>query len=177
MSSVYLSFFTNDQTPQYGGDDSIRITQRSAISEGASSNSKHISMPNHVGTHIDFPRHFGVEGKTINDYPADFWTHDYYAQIDDSKCIGCGLCEKRCQVDAAKVIDNTAIIDLTRCIGCGLCVSTCNQNAIKLVPVDKPKKIHEGMDDFYEDLYKHKKGPLRTMFMALKLKKGKRWHS
>ena len=30
-------------------------------------------MPNHSGTHIDFPNHFSDEGKIINDYPASFW--------------------------------------------------------------------------------------------------------
>lgn len=76
MNSVYLSYFINNNTPQYGGDDAIDIRQRSSISEGDSSNSTHISMPNHVGTHIDFPRHFSIDGKTINDYPADFWIFD-----------------------------------------------------------------------------------------------------
>ena len=46
-------------------------------------------MPNHVGTHIDFPRHFGVDGKTINDYTAEFWTFnnpfvlEYKAQVEE----------------------------------------------------------------------------------------------
>ena len=76
MKSVYLSYYINNRTPQYGGDDAIAILQRSSIADGDSSNSKQISMPNHVGTHIDFPRHFSIDGKTLNDYPADFWTFD-----------------------------------------------------------------------------------------------------
>lgn len=76
MKSVYLSFFINNSTPQYGGDDAIAIHQRSSIAKGDSSNSKQINMPNHVGTHIDFPRHFSIDGKTINNYPPDFWSFD-----------------------------------------------------------------------------------------------------
>ena len=73
MKSVFLSYYVNNNTPQYGGDDAIAIYQRSSIAEGDSSNSKQISMPNHVSTHIDFPRHFSIDGKTLNDYPADYW--------------------------------------------------------------------------------------------------------
>jgi kynurenine formamidase len=76
LKSYYLSYFINKNTPQYGGDDAILISQRSTISKGDSSNSKNISMPNHVGTHIDFPRHFSINGKTINDYSADYWFFD-----------------------------------------------------------------------------------------------------
>jgi len=82
MNFSYLSYFINNSTPQYGGDDAITISQRSAITKGDSSNSKFISMPNHVGTHIDFPKHFSVDGKTINDYPADFWVFNYPFVID-----------------------------------------------------------------------------------------------
>ena len=73
MNFSYLSYFINNTTPQYGDGDAIAISQYSAITKGDSSNSKFISMPNHVGTHIDFPKHFSVDGKTINDYPAEFW--------------------------------------------------------------------------------------------------------
>jgi len=73
MAYSYLSFFIDDNTPQYGGDKAIKIGQRSSIIKGDSSNSKMLVLPNHVGTHIDFPSHFSVAGKVINDYPADFW--------------------------------------------------------------------------------------------------------
>lgn len=32
-----------------------------------------MKFPSHSGTHIDFPKHFSDEGKTSNDYSADFW--------------------------------------------------------------------------------------------------------
>ncbi len=73
MKSVLLSFPIHNMTPQYGGARDITIRQRTSIARGDSSNSQFISMPNHVGTHIDFPKHFSADGKTINDYPAEFW--------------------------------------------------------------------------------------------------------
>ena len=104
-------------------------------------------------------------------------THDFYANIDKSKCIGCGICEKRCQLDAIYINNKIASIDLTRCLGCGLCVSTCKQNAINLIPVKQPKEIHESTDSFFEDLYKNKKGFLKTLIMALRIKIGKQWRT
>lgn len=74
MDFYFLSHFINNETPEYGGGKEINISQRSSISNGDSSNSKMLKLPNHVGTHIDFPNHFSAEGKTINEYDADFWT-------------------------------------------------------------------------------------------------------
>lgn len=82
MESKYLSFFINNQTPVYGGEEIIKISQRNSISKGDSANSKLVFLPNHTGTHIDFPKHFGDEGKTINDYTADFWFFNHPFLID-----------------------------------------------------------------------------------------------
>ena len=70
---MFLSYFINEQTPIYGGERAIQVEKRSEISKGASSNTKYLKLPNHTGTHIDFPKHFSDEGKVINDYPASFW--------------------------------------------------------------------------------------------------------
>ncbi|TFG21319.1 MAG: 4Fe-4S dicluster domain-containing protein [Promethearchaeota archaeon] len=110
-------------------------------------------------------------------HPADFWTHDFHAEVNIDLCIGCGLCEKKCNVNAITVKDKKAIVNLTRCIGCGICVVSCKQEAIELVPVKDPKEIPKTYDDFYESIYKHKKGLLRRLFMGLKMRKGKRWYS
>ncbi len=89
MNCTYLSYFINNDTPQYGGDKAIDIQQRSSISKGDSSNSTLLHLPNHVGTHIDFPKHFGDQGKTINDYDAGFWEFtqpfllDYQADAEE----------------------------------------------------------------------------------------------
>jgi kynurenine formamidase len=72
-NTIYLSYYINSQTPLYGGEQSIFIEKRGQISNGDSSNTKYLKLPNHTGTHIDFPYHFSNEGKNINNYPASFW--------------------------------------------------------------------------------------------------------
>jgi len=71
--TLFLSYYINETTPLYGGEKAILVEKRSEISKGASSNTKYLKLPNHSGTHIDFPNHFSDAGKRINDYPASFW--------------------------------------------------------------------------------------------------------
>ena len=70
---VYLSYPLSRKTPAYGGGDSIKIRQEKNIEHGDSCNTQHWSLSNHLGTHIDFPRHFVQAGKTSNDYSPEFW--------------------------------------------------------------------------------------------------------
>lgn len=73
MSAIYLSWPISDDTPGYGGKSNITISPISSISEGDTANSKHYDIWNHIGTHIDFPNHFFDNGKTIDNYSAEFW--------------------------------------------------------------------------------------------------------
>ena len=70
---IYLSHYLNDQTPLYGGVEEITISKSTSINDGNTANTLHISIPNHAGTHIDVPKHFFNEGKSLSDYPASFW--------------------------------------------------------------------------------------------------------
>lgn len=45
-------------------------------------------------------------------------------------CIGCKMCEKVCQFDAVKVIDNVAYIDTEKCTNCGACAEKCPKKII-----------------------------------------------
>ena len=45
-------------------------------------------------------------------------------------CIGCKMCEKACQFDAVKVLDNVAHIDPEKCTGCGACAAKCPKKDI-----------------------------------------------
>lgn len=71
----YLSYFISEATtPLYGGDrESLKIRPFRQMSAGDTANAQVWSLNNHTGTHIDFPRHFSIDGKTINDYTPDFW--------------------------------------------------------------------------------------------------------
>ena len=58
--------------------------------------------------------------------------------IDREKCAGCGLCSRKCPVQAISVTDYTAPgkrrpaleIDTKKCIKCGACMETCKFKAI-----------------------------------------------
>ncbi len=72
--------------------------------------------------------------------PADAVKSNFYAQVDEQLCTGCGTCVERCQMEAVEVGEETAVVDLNRCIGCGLCVSSCPTGAMGLV-----KKAEESL--------------------------------
>lgn len=71
---------------------------------------------------------------------------NYYSVIDDDVCIGCGVCEKRCQVKAISMVDGKPVIDLSNCIGCGLCVTGCPVNAAKLLLKPEDERIEPPRD-------------------------------
>ena len=73
MSWIYLSHTLSESTPLYNDDGSIQIQKLRKMSDGDSCNSSQLSMPVHSGTHIDAPYHFDQNGKTLDQYPADFW--------------------------------------------------------------------------------------------------------
>lgn len=48
-------------------------------------------------------------------------------------CIGCKICEKKCEAGAISVQNNHATIDGTKCTGCGVCANACPQKCITLL--------------------------------------------
>ncbi len=64
--------------------------------------------------------------------PAEEVHSNYYAVINETECVACGLCEERCHMDAI-TLDDTAVVNLDRCIGCGVCIPVCDADAIKLL--------------------------------------------
>ncbi len=50
--------------------------------------------------------------------------------VCESGCIGCRLCEKKCEFDAIRVIEQHAVIDYEKCQGCGVCCDVCPTHAI-----------------------------------------------
>ena len=56
----------------------------------------------------------------------------YMARIDKDKCIGCGICEDECPVNAIQVDNEKALVNEALCIGCGICVSNCPEETIHL---------------------------------------------
>ncbi|MFX1276116.1 MAG: ATP-binding protein [Promethearchaeota archaeon] len=65
--------------------------------------------------------------------PSQYFATNYNAEVDDSQCNGCGICEERCQMDAITIENECSNVNLSRCIGCGVCIPTCPNDAIYLV--------------------------------------------
>ena len=73
---IYLSYLIHPEAPAYGGNQAFFDEPDKQMEKGDSCNTRLWRMSNHMGTHIDFPRHFSIEGKTLNDFPASFWFFD-----------------------------------------------------------------------------------------------------
>lgn len=51
-------------------------------------------------------------------------------QVDKQKCVGCGICAKKCPMEAATVTEKKADISCHNCIVCGVCAHSCPMQAI-----------------------------------------------
>ena len=60
----------------------------------------------------------------------------YKARIDTDKCIGCGMCAKKCNFMAIEIKDGKAVVDDDKCMGCEGCLQFCKKDAITLELVD-----------------------------------------
>jgi len=94
--------------------------------------------------------------------PVDFWASNFYAVVETAACNGCGNCERRCQVGAARVSKQKkkTSVDLNRCIGCGLCIPTCPQKAMSLKKRADEVRPPQTRDELYDIIMSHKKGSL-----------------
>lgn len=73
-----LSYFIDYRTPMYGGKNGFISKTVSSIKNGDTANTSEWKLPNHIGTHVDFPNHFYAKGQTVEDFPPEFWI--YYGE-------------------------------------------------------------------------------------------------
>jgi NAD-dependent dihydropyrimidine dehydrogenase PreA subunit len=63
-------------------------------------------------------------------------TTGFLPVLNADSCIGCGKCEKVCQVEVIKMNENAGeqvpVIDEDLCLGCGLCVRSCPSKSLSL---------------------------------------------
>lgn len=83
-SVIFLSFPLNADTPAYGDGSRLSVRAVNRIHNGDSCNTSEWTIPNHLGTHIDAPRHFDAEGMTIDQYAPEFWVCDRIGLADVS---------------------------------------------------------------------------------------------
>lgn len=78
--------------------------------------------------------------------PASLVSTPFVASLNTDTCKGCGVCLKRCQMEAISLADKKAVLDLNRCIGCGLCVNTCPTESLSLLRKAKAKQPYVPKD-------------------------------
>lgn len=68
-------------------------------------------------------------------------TTGFLPVLNENSCIGCGKCEKACQVDLIKMHQvhgkNIPSIEENLCLGCGLCVRVCPNKSLYLKSIGR----------------------------------------
>jgi len=87
----------------------------------------------------------------LKEFPktVDFFSTNYYAQINADECVGCGTCIDVCQIDAIKMKNEVSKVNIWRCIGCGNCVASCPEEAIQLMKKDKLEIPFENEEELF----------------------------
>jgi kynurenine formamidase len=83
MKVVYLSHPLSENTPSYGNRDSVKIIPKSRIEDGETANTSVWTLTNnHIGTHVDVPKHFYDNGKTLTDVEPHEWIFNKVVLVD-----------------------------------------------------------------------------------------------
>ena len=82
MSWNFLSYSLSIDLTSYGKGEGIKVHQDKSICNGDTCNTCRIEIPNHYGTHIDFPKHFSDSGKDIDSYSANCFQSSQIQLID-----------------------------------------------------------------------------------------------
>lgn len=53
-------------------------------------------------------------------------------EYDAERCIKCGACIRRCNLDVFTKVDGYIKADISKCVGCGICANSCPTNALRL---------------------------------------------
>lgn len=73
INYISLSHWIDESSPTYGDQGGFNRESISSIKKGRTANSEFWSFNNHIGTHIDFPKHFFDKGKSSSDYSMPFF--------------------------------------------------------------------------------------------------------
>ena len=80
---LWLSYPISQQTPVYANGYGFKRRRVKRIHYGQGCNTEYWQMPNHIGTHVDVPKHFFNQGNTVDSYQPDFWffTRPYLVNV------------------------------------------------------------------------------------------------
>ncbi|MFH0783467.1 MAG: 4Fe-4S dicluster-binding protein [Pseudomonadota bacterium] len=97
-------------------------------------------------------------------YPMGVAKTNYTLQVDDTTCLGCGLCQKACNVVALEMVavdggkgKKSARVIGDHCLGCGACISACPSNSLSLARVTGRPQPLEKKKDLFKQILKEKK--------------------
>jgi len=79
---LWLSHVLEPDTPSYGGGEGFTVSPVKALAQGDSCNTSILSFPNHIGSHVDAPRHFLSNGSTIDAYAPKDWIFTHPLMVD-----------------------------------------------------------------------------------------------
>jgi arylformamidase len=80
-----LSHKLDSKTPSFAGGPTLLITPLKEIRTGGSSNSYALTFPNHLGTHVDAPRHSDDRGRAVADYTMSSYEFLHPAVLEITK--------------------------------------------------------------------------------------------
>jgi Pyruvate/2-oxoacid:ferredoxin oxidoreductase delta subunit len=66
---------------------------------------------------------------------------NFQPEIKVSDCTGCGVCVKKCPVDAIRLEKGKAEVDVDVCFGCGVCSRFCPSSAIEMIRREKTRFV------------------------------------
>ena len=97
-----------------------------------------------------------LRGAKVASKPVELLATNYYSEVNQDLCTGCGTCMERCQMDAITLENDVSQINLDRCIGCGVCVANCPSNAIKLQKREEEQVPPRTIDEMFSIILENK---------------------
>lgn len=104
--------------------------------------------------------------------PADYVATNFRSRIDGDSCVGCGLCARRCPMEAIRPSasgEKGAYRVLSeRCIGCGVCVPACPRQAVALERKEAVREPPRNTEELMQRLSSKRPSPIGRLWRGIK---------